>query len=414
MNQNFKKFLLLWSGELISAIGGGLTSFGLTVYVFSKTGSAASTALIALLAFLPNLLLGVPAGVLADRMDRRLLMMLGDGLSAIGLIYILICMVSGGAQVWQICLGVTVSSVFSSLMEPSYKATVSDLLTQEEYVKASGLVSLAGSARYLISPFLAGILLAVSDIKLLLMIDICTFVFTVITTAVVRHGMTEKKEKKEASFADDLRGGWKAVMDNKGLITLVAMAALMTFCMGAIQILSEPMILDFKSSKTLGIVETVCASGMLVTSILLGAKGMKKGIVKALCLSLSIAGLCMLGFGFRENLILIGISGFVFFMMIPVANSSLDYLVRTNVSNELQGRAWGVIGFISQLGYVISYGVSGIFADRIAAVSGISVGRGSAAVIMLSGVLLTLSAVLLYWIKNVRELEHGKQENVKA
>lgn len=414
MNQNFKKFLLLWSGELISAIGGGLTSFGLTVYVFSKTGSAASTALIALLAFLPNLLLGVPAGVLADRMDRRLLMMLGDGLSAIGLIYILICMVSGGAQVWQICLGVTVSSVFSSLMEPSYKATVSDLLTEEEYVKASGLVSLAGSARYLISPFLAGILLAVSDIKLLLMIDICTFVFTVITTAVVRHGMTEKKEKKEASFADDLRGGWKAVMDNKGLITLVAMAALMTFCMGAIQILSEPMILDFKSSKTLGIVETVCASGMLVTSILLGAKGMKKGIVKALCLSLSIAGLCMLGFGFRENLILIGISGFVFFMMIPIANSSLDYLVRTNVSNELQGRAWGVIGFISQLGYVISYGVSGILADRIAAVSGISVGRGSAAVIMLSGVLLTLSAVLLYWIKNVRELEHGKQENVKA
>ena len=414
MNQNFKKFLLLWSGELISAIGGGLTSFGLTVYVFSKTGSAASTALIALLAFLPNLLLGVPAGVLADRMDRRLLMMLGDGLSAIGLIYILICMVSGGAQVWQICLGVTVSSVFSSLMEPSYKATVSDLLTKEEYVKASGLVSLAGSARYLISPFLAGILLAVSDIKLLLMIDICTFVFTVITTAVVRHGMTEKKERKEASFADDLRGGWKAVMDNKGLITLVAMAALMTFCMGAIQILSEPMILDFKSSKTLGIVETVCASGMLVTSILLGAKGMKKGIVKALCLSLSIAGLCMLGFGFRENLILIGISGFVFFMMIPVANSSLDYLVRTNVSNELQGRAWGVIGFISQLGYVVSYGVSGIFADRIAAISGISVGRGSAAVIMLSGVLLTLSAVLLYWIKNVRELEHGKQENVKA
>lgn len=127
MNQNFKKFLLLWSGELLSAIGGGLTSFGLTVYVFSKTGSAASTALIALLAFLPNLLFGVPAGVLADRMDRRLLMMLGDGLSAIGLIYILICMVSGGAQVWQICLGVTVSSVFSSLMEPSYKAIKTSL-----------------------------------------------------------------------------------------------------------------------------------------------------------------------------------------------------------------------------------------------------------------------------------------------
>ena len=405
MTKNFKKFLLLWSGELISSIGGGLTSFGLTVYIFSQTGSASSTALIALLAFLPNLLLGVPAGVLADRADRRLLMMLGDGLSALGLIYILICMLNGGAQTWQICLGVTVSSVFSSLMDPAYKATVSDLLTEEEYVKASGFVNIAGSARYLISPFLAGLLLAVSDIKLLLIIDISTFVLTVITTAVVRHGMTQSKKKKSASFAEDLKVGWKAVTGNRGLITLVVMSALMTFCMGAIQILSEPMILDFESSKILGIVETICASGMLVTSVLLGAKGMKKGIVKALCLSLGISGICMSVFGLRENLIIIGISGFVFFTMIPVANSSLDYLVRTNISNELQGRAWGVIGFISQLGYVASYGLSGILADNIAKTAGISVGRGSAAVIMISGVCLLLSAILLYCMKNVRGLE---------
>ena len=412
MTKNFKKFLLLWSGELISSIGGGLTSFGLTVYVFSQTGSASSTALIALLAFLPNLLLGVPAGVLADRADRRLLMMLGDGLSALGLIYILICMLNGGAQTWQICLGVTVSSVFSSLMDPAYKATVSDLLTEEEYVKASGFVNIAGSARYLISPFLAGLLLAVSDIKLLLIIDISTFVLTVITTAVVRHGMTQSKKKKSASFAEDLKVGWKAVTGNRGLITLVVMSALMTFCMGAIQILSEPMILDFESSKILGIVETICASGMLVTSVLLGAKGMKKGIVKALCLSLGISGICMSVFGLRENLIIIGISGFVFFTMIPVANSSLDYLVRTNISNELQGRAWGVIGFISQLGYVASYGLSGILADNIAKTAGISVGRGSAAVIMISGVCLLLSAILLYCMKNVRGLEKNKLNSV--
>ena len=87
---NFGKFMLLWSGELISSIGGGLTSFGLSVYVFRMTGSASATALVALLAFLPTLLLSVPAGVLADRMDRRLLMIIGDGCSAIGIIYILI------------------------------------------------------------------------------------------------------------------------------------------------------------------------------------------------------------------------------------------------------------------------------------------------------------------------------------
>lgn len=126
----------------------------------------------------------------------------------------------------------------------------------------------------------------------------------------MRQGLGKKKDKKEASFADDLKKGWKAVACNKGLLTLVVMAALMTFCMGAVQILSEPMILDFESRKTLGIVETLCASGMLVTSVILGARGMKKEILKALCISLGVAGICMMGFGFRENLILIIASGF--------------------------------------------------------------------------------------------------------
>ncbi len=172
---NFSKFMLLWAGEFISAIGGGLTSFGLGVYVFRQTGSAASMALVTLLAFLPTLLLSVPAGVLADRHDRRLLMMIGDGCSALGILYILICMMQGEAALYQICIGVFVSASFSALLEPSYRATITDLLTKEEYSKASGMVSIAGSARYLISPALAGALLVVSDIKLLLVIDVCTF-----------------------------------------------------------------------------------------------------------------------------------------------------------------------------------------------------------------------------------------------
>ena len=191
IKSNFRKFLLLWLGELISAIGGGLTSFGLGVYVFEKTGSAAGMAIVTLLGFLPTLILSVPAGVLADRYDRRLLMMVGDGCSAVGIIYILFCMMRGNATLTQICIGVFVSAVFSSLLEPSYKATVSDLLTEEEYSKASGLVSLAGSARYLISPVIAGLLLSVSDIKLLLVIDICTFILTVISTLVVKRGIKE-------------------------------------------------------------------------------------------------------------------------------------------------------------------------------------------------------------------------------
>ena len=132
-DNNFGKFLLLWTGELISSIGGGLTSFGLGVYIFRQTGSAADMAVITLLGFVPTLILGIPAGVLADRYDRRLLMMIGDGCSALGIGYILFCMIRGEASIAQICVGVFVSAVFAALLEPSFRATITDLLTKEEY-----------------------------------------------------------------------------------------------------------------------------------------------------------------------------------------------------------------------------------------------------------------------------------------
>lgn len=402
---HFNKFLLLWSGQLISAIGGGLTSFGLGVYVFNQTGSAAGMALVTLLAFLPTLVLSVPAGVLADRYDRRLLMMLGDGLSAIGILYIFICMLMGGAKLYQICIGVLVSSIFSSLLEPAYRATVTDLLTKEEYSKASGMVSLAGSARYLISPLLAGLLLAVSDINLLLILDICTFFVTVITTGMVRRGLTSKVAEARESFVQSFWEGWRAVTGKRGVLILIMVSSVMTCFMGVFQVLAEPLLLDFTTSTVLGIAETVCACGMLVSSLLLGLRGIKRGYVKVLCLSLLLAGIAMVVFGLKENIFLIGIAGFCFFAMLPFANNCLDYLARTNIPDNLQGRAWGLIGFLSQIGYVVAYGTAGLLADGLAKGMKISVGRGAAAVIILSGVLLGLTAAVLYRMQSVKELE---------
>lgn len=394
----------------MSSIGGGLTSFGLGVYVFEQTQSAANMALVTLLAFLPTLILSVPAGVLADRYDRRLLMMLGDGCSAVGILFILFCMLRGEASLTEICIGVTISAVFSSLLEPSYRATVTDLLDEEEYSRASGMVSIAGSARYLISPILAGLLLTVSDIRLLLILDIGTFFLTVICTGVVRKGLTAKATEEKETFIKALQMGWQAVTEKKGVFLLILLSSVMTCFMGAFQILAEPLILDFNNSATLGIGETVCASGMLVSSLFLGAKGIKKDYLKILSASLTIAGIAMILFGLKENIYLICVAGFLFFAMLPFANNCLDFLVRTNIADELQGRAWGFIGFLSQIGYVVAYGLAGVLADGIGEQFQVGVGRGAAVVIMASGVLLGVMALAIYPIKAVRGLENGMEK----
>lgn len=404
---NFSKFILLWAGELISGVGGGLTSFGLGVYVFQKTGSAASMALVTLLAFLPTLLFSVPAGVLADRYDRRLLMMIGDGCSALGIFYILVCMRSGEAALYQICIGVFVSAVFSALLEPAYRATVTDLLTKEEYSRAGGMVSIAGSARYLISPVLAGALLAVSDMRLLLLIDICTFFPTVIGAAVVRKEIAVKEKAGEESFIESFRQGWRAVTGRRGILILITVSALITFFMGTFQILAQPVILNFADSTVLGIGETVCACGMVVSGLFLGVKGIKRGHARILSVSLFIAGIGMAGFGVWENIFCACGFGFIFFAMLPFANNCLDYLIRRNIPDALQGRAWGLIGFISQIGYVAAYGLAGAAADKAAEKFRVSVGRGAAGIVMAAGALLGLTAFFLYFVKSVRALEEA-------
>ena len=402
---NFGKFIILWVGELVSSIGSGLTAFGLGVYIFNKTGSAASMALITLLGFLPSLVLSVPAGVLADRYDRRLLMMIGDGFSAMGVFFILICMLRGEATLWQICVGVFISAVSSALLEPSFRATITDLLTEEEFSRASGLVSLAGSARYLFSPVIAGLLLSVSDVKLLLIIDIATFLLTVTGAAVVRKGIGVQVSENREAFFSSLKTGWKALSEKKGLLFLVAISAGITLFMGMFQILAEPLILAFCDAKTLGIAETVCACGMLASGLILGIKGIKKHYVAFLTIALFMAGIFMFGFGLFENIIPVCIFGFLFFAMLPFANNCLDYLTRTNISADKQGRVWGLIGFISQLGYVVAYTVSGAAADALGKIGGRGVGRGAALVIIAAGICMSAVSIVIFFPKSIRALE---------
>ena len=427
MSKSFSRFLILCFGEFIASIGHGISSFGLSVYVFEQTGLASSTSLIALLAFLPALLLSPLAGVLADKYDRRLLMILGDGLSALGIAFILFFVIRGDAVFWQICVGVTISSIFTALVEPSFRATVTDLLSKEEYTKASGFIQLSSASKYLLSPIICAALFTFSDIRLFLIIDICTVFVTIATTMFIRKRIDVKVEENKESILDGFKAGFAILIKEKGVVVLTVMGSLITFFVAAIQTLSTPMVLAFTDKTTLGIAITICASGMLISSILLGIVRIKGNIVRTLCVALFFTGVFITTFGLRENILLVGISGFLFFAMLPFANTSIDYLIRVNIQNEFQGRIWGLISIISQLGYVFAYAIMGPLADyvfvpllvecgplagSVGKIIGVGNGRGIGLIIVLSGLLLIITSVCLYQIKSVRKLGESSVEHI--
>lgn len=407
-----KNFLIIWMGELVSSIGSGMTAFALSIYVYQLTGSVTYVSLITLLAFLPTVLLSPFGGILADRYDRRLLMICGDVFSGLGLLYILVNLKIGNQGILPILIGVSISSIFVSLMEPAYRATVSDLLTEEEYAKASGMVQLAGNAKYLISPALAGLLLHISDISLILMLDFGTFIITVSSVLIARSHL-QKPIKKEAksSFAKEFQEGFQVISKNKEIRSLIIIMTMMCFFLGFIQTLTAPMILAVSDAKTVGYIESICAVGMLVSSLYIGIFGFKSNQYrKVLMLSAVLCGIFMALVGVRTNLYFVSFMLFMFFLTLPFINSCAEVLLRLSIPNEIQGRVWGLVSLLTQTGMIIAFascGViadvvfepmfqnSGILANSIGKIIGIGQGRGIGFMLILSGLGMVLSMLIL-------------------
>lgn len=414
-----KNFYKLWLGELISNIGSGMTAFALSVYVYEKTGSVSYISIITLLSFMPSIILSPIGGLLADRYDRRLLMIIGDLFSGLGLIYILWNIQAGEKSIVPIFVGITFSSIFTSLLEPSYRATLTDILEEENYAKASGLIQAAGSAKYLISPVIAGVILSVADIRIILLLDILTFITTCLMIFLVRKSMnSETQNYKKDSFKGLLEGLF-IIKENRGVYSLVIIMFFVCFFMGFIQILIRPMILALSSVKTAGMMESLCAAGLLIGSLWIGIAGIKKNYSKILAVACFFCGIFMSMTGVNENLAIIGISTFLFFSTLPFMNSCADVLVRVSVPNELQGRVWGIISLITQMGTVAAYIISGIMADyifepmfnkngilvkNIGMIIGTGKGRGIGFMLILSGIGMLIMAIVIWKNGEIREV----------
>jgi MFS family permease len=190
-----------------------------------------------------------------------------------------------------------------------------------------------------------------------------------------------------------------------------------------------PMILAFADSRTLGIMESISAVGMLIGSIVIGIINIKKGFSRILIISLIAAGVFMSMAGTTTNIWLIMTYCIMFFSTLPFVNTCADVLIRSRIPNDVQGRAWGMISVITQAGYVVAYaicGVSadyifrpmlmqdGIFAGTVGRIIGTGEGRGIGFMFIVAGIMMSLLALAFGFNKNLRRMEGNKNELVNS
>lgn len=386
------KIMVIWIGEMISTIGSGMSAFALSIYTFKQTGSVTLVALVTLLAFAPTVLLS-PIG----------------GLSAIGLAMVLLATSLSYTSWILFYIGIFVSSFFLSVLEPAYKASISDLVTKEDYAKASGMIQIAGASKFLIAPLIAGFLLKHVGLTTILLIDMGTIIVTLLTISIVRNTIkAPNKEQTFKSFQEEFIEGIRFLGKQKEIRKLVLLMTGMCFFIAFLQTLMIPMAMHITSVEKIGMLESFSAIGMLIGSILISAITVKNKYA-GLKISLAASGVCMLFVGVFTNYYLLFIACLMFFTTLPFVNTLADVLIRVRIPNELQGRIWGLIGLISQIGYLIAYAISGVLADQIfepmfmgqsilsetvGKIIGTGAGRGIGFMLIVAGILMAMIALI--------------------
>ena len=421
-----RKFILIWLGQLISLIGSGLTAFALGVWIYQETGQASPFAITVLFGQLPRILLSPWAGSLADRWDRKRLMLLADSGDALVTLCAFLLLFLGNLQIWHIYLIAASSSAFAAFQEPAYTASVTMLVPKKDLARASGLIQMGSSLELLVAPLLAGLLFGVIGLRGIILIDFVTYFFALAALIAVRIPQPPKaaqdhQEQGGKVWADSVFS-WKYLKERPGLFSLLWYFALVNFLLNFASVLRAPLVLSFTHTGVLGLLDTVTGAGMLLGGILLSVwGGPKQDRIRAVIGFIALAGLGLAFAGLRASPVFIGAGMFLMLFSIPLASGPSQAIFQTKVEPGVQGRVFAMRTMISRSMMPLAFISAGILADTffepmmrpggglaagiLSDIFGVGPGRGIGLMFTLSGIILMVVSALCYAYPRVRRVE---------
>ena len=424
--KSMKTFLVIWIGQLISIIGSGLTGFGLSVWIFTQTGKATPFALNAVAYNLPRILLQPVAGSLADRYNRKKIMILADTGAALVTLVVAGLLFTDNLQVWHIYLSSAVSSTFSTFQDPAQRASITMIVPKKDLARAGGLQQVGFAVNSIVVPIIAAFLYAAIGLKGVILIDFLTFFFAIGALLLVHIPQPELKTQ----VGDDGKGtmwkdavfGWNYIRKRPGLFGLLWYYAAVNFFLSLSGPLWGPLILSFGTEIELGTVQMAAGVGMLLGGLVMGIwGGPKKRKILAIIATIGLSSIGFLIASLRPSVLIIAIGQAVILFFIPVASALSQAVWQVKVPADIQGRVFSIRTMIGQSGWPLANLLAGPLGDDlleplmdeggalsatfIGGMIGIGKGRGFALTFLISGVFLLGLSLFVLIYPRIRNLE---------
>lgn len=415
-----RSFGLIWAGQFVSIVGSGIAGFGLSVWVYIETGSAAQFAAVMAFATLPMVLLWPVAGVAADRWGRRNAMLLSDAGAGAVSAAVLILLALGSLEVWHVYFAAALYSSFAAFQWPAYSAAIPDLVAEEHLGRANGLVELSIAGGRVLGPFFGGALLATVGLPAIMWIDLGTFLFALVTLLLVRIPMRHQVLDDGLSRIKEALRGWTHIRQRGALLALVIFFMLTNFTSAIPHLLLTPLILSFASEIELGTVMSTLGIGMVTAGFLMTAWGGARNLIVIIIAAVLIQGAAFIVYGITTSILLITAAAFAYGLCLTVIRASNQTLWQRKIPSELLGRVTAFRAAATGIPYPVAYVTAGILVDSFfepavlsggwisdvaATVVGAGPGRGTALLMVVSGVLTVVFCAAAFLYPRLRRLD---------
>jgi len=418
-------FTIVWLGQIVSVMATNMTQFALTIWVFELTGSVTALGLVQVFFITPFLLISPIAGVMVDRYDRKLMMMVSDLTAGLATVALLVLQAMGMLEVWHLYVAAIFQGLGNTFQWPAYSAAISTMLDKKQYGRANGMMSLIEAGPGVVAPLLAGSLLPILKLAGILFIDVATFLLAIgllLMVHIPQPQRTQDGDQAQGNMWKEALYGFRYIFARPGLVGLLSIFLLGNLFSGIQWTLLAPMILSRtgNNSVMLGSVQSAGAVGALVGGVLMSAWGGFKRRIHGVLLGWILASLTLTFTGIGRDLsvwIPAMVGGAIFF---PLINGSSQAIWQAKVAPDLQGRVFSSRRLIAWVTNPITPVIAGLLSDYVMEpamqtsnnfsqfFSGL-VGTGPGAGMGLLTVICSLVCVFVglsgYYIPAIRDLE---------
>ncbi|MFJ6769603.1 amino acid adenylation domain-containing protein [Kitasatospora sp. NPDC091257] len=334
---DLRKFYLVAAGQTVSLIGSALTSFALGVWAYQRSGRVLDYALISMLAMLPAIVAAPLGGAVADRIDRRRVMLTCDAVSATATVSLVAALWSGSLALWQVGLIVGVMSLVTAFRRPAYLAAVAQLVPKPYLVQANGLANLGAGLGTLIAPLAGGALIGLVGLPWVVAVDVASFLVGVAALLWVRFPDRLFRRQKE-SFARTVVGGWRFLIRRRPLMIMIVFFMVENYLGTLAVTLTVPSVLSFSGTTAVGVVTAVGGAGAVAGSLIVALWGGTVRRATGMVGFVSGVGLGVVLVGLRPSVTLAAVGALVWWASMSILNAHWLAIIQLKVGPELQGR----------------------------------------------------------------------------